>query len=160
MKLIFALSLAFMLGLSPRPGTAMEFSSVEERMSAKDLQATGLEKLSPQELAALNAWLRKQFSRVAQTREREVAATYEAKAEVERIAKTFVSSAILGDFSGWSGRTMFRLENGQVWKQTNSDVWHVKTSDPVAVIEKSGFMDTWMLHVDGYDRKTHVTRVQ
>ena len=34
------------------------FSSVEERMTGKEFKASGLDKLSDEELAALNSWLR------------------------------------------------------------------------------------------------------
>jgi hypothetical protein len=44
------------------PAAAQEFSSLEERMSAAEFKAAGLDKLSPAELEALNRWLRGQRS--------------------------------------------------------------------------------------------------
>ena len=35
-----------------------QFSSIEERMTGKEFSETGLVKLTPEELAALNEWLR------------------------------------------------------------------------------------------------------
>ncbi len=38
--------------------------------------------------------------------------------EVREAQKDFeLVSRISGDFSGWDGETVFRLENGQVWRQ-------------------------------------------
>ncbi len=32
-----------------------------------------------------------------------------------------LESRIIGDFGGWKGHTTFKLENGQVWTQANDD---------------------------------------
>jgi len=160
MKTLYIVAFFLLAGWLAQVSAATEFSSLEERMTAKEFYHTGLNQLSPEQLAALNAWLAKQFNQVAEIRAETVTAAYEAEKETERVAKSYVSSAITGPFDGWNGSSVFRLANGQIWKQTNADVWHVKTSDAVAVIEKSGFMDTWLLHIDGYDRKTHVKRIK
>ena len=31
-----------------------------------------------------------------------------------------ITSRIVGDFNGWKGNTVFRLSNGQVWRQTEA----------------------------------------
>jgi hypothetical protein len=32
-----------------------------------------------------------------------------------------VESTIVGDFHGWDGQTIFKLDNGQIWEQTEYD---------------------------------------
>lgn len=43
---------------------------------------------------------------------------------------------ILGEFTGWDGKTLFKLDNGQVWRQSTSGVYRFKSTDPEVVIEK------------------------
>jgi hypothetical protein len=52
-----------------------------------------------------------------------------------------------GEFSGWTGRTIFRLDNGQIWKQAASDLYVTKTEEDVQVViykSKSGY---WRLRI-------------
>ena len=46
-----------LLAFAAGSASAQEFSSLEERMSAKEFKEAGLDKLTPEELARLNAWL-------------------------------------------------------------------------------------------------------
>lgn len=43
---------------------------------------------------------------------------------------------IVGEFTGWDGKTLFKLDNGQVWRQSTSGVYRYKSTDPEVVIEK------------------------
>jgi hypothetical protein len=43
---------------------------------------------------------------------------------------------ILGEFTGWEGKTLFKLDNGQVWRQSTSGVYRHKATDPEVVIEQ------------------------
>src|SRR5687768_13605210 len=52
-----AVSLLIALALAA-PVAAQDFSSLEERMSDAEFRAAGLDRLSPEELANLNGWLR------------------------------------------------------------------------------------------------------
>ena len=71
------------------------------------------------------------------------AAKEQAKKEVrkelqkEREAETRILSRIAGKFSGWDGATQFKLENGQVWRQSEPGVYAPPTVDsPAVLIEK------------------------
>ena len=65
---------------------------------------------------------------------------------------------IVGPFSGWSGKTVFTLSNGQVWRQRNgSDYRHTAQGQTVAV--KKNFMGYWTLKVLSSGRTVGVRRI-
>ena len=65
---------------------------------------------------------------------------------------------IVGPFSGWSGKTVFTLSNGQVWRQRNgSDYRHTAQGQTVAV--KKNFMGYWTLTVLSSGRTVGVRRI-
>ena len=65
---------------------------------------------------------------------------------------------IVGPFSGWSGRTVFTLSNGQVWRQrSGSNYRHTAKGQVVAV--KKNFMGLWTLTVLSSGRTVGVYRI-
>ena len=65
---------------------------------------------------------------------------------------------IVGPFSGWRGKTVFTLSNGQVWRQRNgSDYRHTAQGQTVAV--KKNFMGYWTLTVLSSGRTVGVRRI-
>jgi hypothetical protein len=61
-----------------------------------------------------------------------------------------ISSRIAGEFNGWTGTTIFKLENGQVWVQedSNDHRWFKAVMNPPVEISQSMF-GGWKLVVDG-----------
>ena len=109
----------FILG-SAGPARAAEeilSGSIKEMMSPEEFKAAGLNKLSPEELEKLNAWL--QGYREATEK------VTEKKAEKKALTSFFkhepVVSRVDGSFAGLRGRTVIKLEDGTVWKQANID---------------------------------------
>lgn len=140
-------------------------------MTGKEFMAAGLEKLSPQELAALNDWIRRHSvatldtPTAAATTTTAAATATTASADRRGLSKdaddeTPIRSAIVGEFDGWDGQTVFKLENGMIWVQDDNDTFYVRDlENPVAVIEP-GMFNSWHLHVEGYRSKTKVRRIQ
>lgn len=152
------------------------FSSVEERMTGKEFMETGLNKLSEKELAALNLWLR---SHSVATLGAPVAVQPEsqntsasAAAEPATVVKdrrgleskdqdkTRIESQLVGEFSGWDGETVFKLANGMVWKQDESDTYFTKPLVNPMVTIKPGMWNAWRLSVEGYNKSLQVKRIQ
>jgi hypothetical protein len=50
-----------------------------------------------------------------------------------------VRARVVGEFTGWDGKTTFTLDNGQVWRQAVSGTYRFKATDPEVIIEK-GFL--------------------
>ncbi len=72
-----------------------------------------------------------------------------------------ITSRIVSDFDGWDGKTVFRLENGQVWiqKDVNSTLSWRGSSHPIATIRRKTF-NSDLLKVEGANKSVRVTRVK
>lgn len=44
---------------------------------------------------------------------------------------------VVGEFTGWDGKTIFKLDNGQVWRQSTPGTYRFKATDPEVIIEKA-----------------------
>ncbi len=88
---------------------------IQQMMTPQEFKAAGLGKLSPDELAKLNAWLQG-YRQVT-----EQAAEKKATARASRTKMDLIVSRVDGSFNGLTGRTIIRLEDGTVWKQANAD---------------------------------------
>ncbi|MGD8346814.1 MAG: hypothetical protein PVI83_06185 [Lysobacterales bacterium] len=145
------------------------FSSLEEQMTGKEFMASGLTKLSPEELDALNAWIRNRSlatldkpgpsASVAAAASTETGDLRGLPSDDERDDSP-IRSAIIGEFDGWDGQTVFRLENGMIWVQDDRDKFYARDiKNAVAVIEP-GMFDSWHLHIEGYKAECKVRRIQ
>jgi hypothetical protein len=103
---------------------------IQQIMSPEEFKAAGLNKLSPEELARLNAWLQG-YRQVT-----EQAAEKKATARASRTKLDVLVSRVDGSFDGLTGRTIIRLEDGTVWKQANADDRYRSrvTDHPAAVV--------------------------
>jgi hypothetical protein len=120
--------------LGPARAAREEISGdIQQIMTPAEFKAAGLNKLSPDELAKLNAWL--QGYRQVTEQKAEKKATARA-AKVERTKMDVLVSRVDGTFNGLTGHTIIRLEDGTVWKQANADdLYRPKNTDhPAAVV--------------------------
>ena len=161
-KFIWAL---LTLSLSTALIAAEGFSSLEEQMTGAEFSGAGLDKLTPQELEALNAWIRRRSlatlsaapapAAAATTSDRRGFKDYDDDEE-----RSTITSRIVGRFSGWDGQTVFKLENGMIWEQVDKDKFYVKEiQNPVANIEP-GMFGRWHLSIEGHDSECRVERIQ
>ena len=166
-RLLTASLLAF--ALSAGVAGAQEFSSLEEKMSAKEFREAGLDKLTPEELAALNAWLGAKMPGDAAPHLGGLAATAAAPVEDRRgfrdrdgdADESDIVTRIDGPFRGWRKLgERFVLNNGQVWEVTDApSKFVVNLVDPVVRIEEGAF-SAWYLSVDGYNARVKVKRIK
>lgn len=172
-KLLSAL-LALSIGTSLHASEG--FSSLEEQMTGSEYAAAGLNKLSQEELDALNAWIRNRSLATldAPTAAAGAGAATAATAATEASEdmrgfegrkgsdeeRTTITSRIVGKFDGWDGQTVFRLENGMIWVQADKRKSYIReVENPVVYIEPSLF-DSWRLHVEGQKADCKVRRIQ
>lgn len=87
------------------------FPGLERLMTVEQFRRTGLSTLSDSELEALNEWLIEYTAGDARILQETSEAVREAEKNFE------IKSRITGEFSGWEGDTIFRLDNGQIWQQ-------------------------------------------
>ncbi|MGE5212154.1 MAG: hypothetical protein ACM3NN_00540 [Nitrospirota bacterium] len=111
----FAFS-AMLVCVEPAIAEPPEMSgSIKEMMSPEEFKAAGLNKLSPDELQKLDAWLQGYRQITEQKAEKK------ATARASRAKMDVIVSRVDGTFGGLTGRTIIRLEDGTVWKQANAD---------------------------------------
>lgn len=156
--LLISLVLSAFIGGS---ALAQSFSSLEERMTEAEFKAAGLDKLSPEELARLNAFIAEETGKVASTLP---AATpmVDNRGFYERSGPDgAIITTISGEFRGWDGRgDRFTLDNGQVWEVTDSSTrLSVKLDNPEVTIEP-GVLGAWYLKVQGYNTRARVKRIK
>ncbi len=139
---------------------------IEEQMSSSERRATGISKLSPEELAALNAWLN---DRSIETVEATKTTPKDNRGFTERVADVFrgddntndvITSRLVGTFNGWDGETVFELENGMVWRQAETNLYTVRSVNNPEVVIRRGLFDRWRLQIKGYNKRLTVERVK
>jgi hypothetical protein len=126
---------AFLQAAEPEPSP---FPGVQKAMSPGDYAAAGLEKLDPAERAKLDEFIR---SYVSASNDRVATSAVEkAVKEHKAAAPEVIQSRIVGPFTGYTGTTVFTLENGQRWAQSQRDsAYFPKVDSPPVLIVKSGF---------------------
>lgn len=148
---------------------ASDFTSLEEQMNGREFQEAGLHKLSADELAALNAYIRERnllpdsegAPAEARTSGGEVLPpSVDLRGFENRETPDAIVSRIKGRFRGWQGNgTRFELENGQVWEQMDSETFAIDVDNPTVTIRNFAF-GTWRLKVDGYNNQIRVRRIK
>lgn len=118
------------------------FPGIENLMSPGQYRDAGLEKLTPEERDALNRWLLEYTAWEAPTIRR---SNQEVK---EKERSLVIKASVVGDFVGWSGKTVFKLDNGQVWRQRIDERFIYNGEDRRIEIRKNflGFYE--MTHVE------------
>lgn len=169
MRTIHTLLLATLFAL-PALALAQDAPPLQQAMSGEEFKAAGLDKLSPQELARLNAWLDR---RVEQQASVAVAAAVEqardeGRREVVEKNRGFfhfgsqepIEASIVGQFDGFGSRKRYTLDNGQVWEQVDSaTLAGVRRTNP-AVRIRPGALGAWWMRVDGHNTQAKVQRVE
>ena len=137
---------------------------LQRQMTAGEFKAAGLDKLSPEELSALNAWLQGKVqqataSAVEQARE-------EGRQEVIVKNRGFfdfgssepIEATLVGEFTGFGKGRQYTLDNGQLWEQTDdARVAGVRRQAPKVKITP-GLMGVWYLQVEGLNTRAKVRR--
>ncbi len=163
--LIFACCL-LLLGSSTQANQS--FSSLEERMTGREFRETGLHKLSDEELAALNRWIRQRSLAEGEVASHEGPGTDAAAAATSDDRglrssggdRETIHSRIVGNFTGWRGGTEFELENGMVWRQIGGGTFRIPAEDNPRVEIRPGVFGSWRLRVEGYNTQVRVERIR
>ncbi len=141
-----------------------------KNMSAEEMEQTGLEQLEPEQMEQLNSWMRGYLGQKEKEQRVERRKTKERffgffnrddklkEIAAEEIVES-IESRIMGDFYGWRGNTVFKLENGQIWKQGKTGGTYArKFTDPEIIIKKRG--ESYWLRIKGAKAAVQVTRVR
>src|SRR5215472_6987435 len=92
------------------PGLQLKIDQV---MSQREMQETGVSSLTPTQRRALDDWLNRYTARVLKAALTSDSETLSGRSSCSPAIETRTS----GDIEGWSGETVFKLDNGQIWEQ-------------------------------------------
>ena len=93
--------------------------------------------------------------------DRRVAAKLADKRESEKTKQSDsdFEARLTSDFTGWTGKTIFKLDNGQVWRQRSSANYRHRGSD-TRVKFKKNWMGGWEMTVVSSGKTVLVRKVQ
>ncbi|MEO8011479.1 MAG: hypothetical protein ABI650_07540 [Dokdonella sp.] len=138
-------------------------ATLEERMSEAEFKAYGLDKLSVEELRGLNRWLRGNAVTTGSSARADASesSTDERVGFRERLSdRTEIKARLPGKFTGWSGSTIFKLDNGQQWQQSESGTQSSLNLENAEITIKPKMMGNWLLVVDYCQCRIGVTRIK
>ena len=149
--------------LSPIAGAQTPQPAIEKQMTPEQFKAAGLDKLSADELAHLNAWL----GRTLDTQTAKASA--ETKQRIEHENRGFltfnsdepITAHISGDFHGFDKGRIYTLDNGQVWQQIDdAELAGVRLTDPEVRIKPAMVGNSWYMSVGKYNSRAQVKRIK
>jgi hypothetical protein len=150
--LVFICSMAALFASSNgqnKPPTKDSSLHIESLMTVAEFKSCGLNKLTPDEIAHLDAWLVSFGGRVAS------AASDNAKPSR---TPEVTESEIDGEFHGWDGETIFKLANGQIWQQAEYDYEYEYAYRPEVTIYKTA--GGYKLKVEDMEETIYVKRIK
>ncbi|WP_176693163.1 hypothetical protein [Arenimonas terrae] len=144
---------------------------LEQRLSAEQRAATGLDTLTPEQLALLNRLLREQATALVEAARSEAKA--EARAEGQAagtqrdpdpsrfigLADEPITARVQGEITGWKEGDEFRLDNGQVWKVLKGHFRLREAMVSPQVVVMPGVAGRWFLQVHEDLPKARVYRI-
>ncbi|MCW4456200.1 hypothetical protein OK348_15535 [Flavobacterium sp. MXW15] len=156
------LSIILLIGLASQPILAFAakraYVPLEQRLSVEQFQATGLDRLSTEQLALLN--------RLLDSEQTELVEHARAQGEREAVAgkplvrdREPVITRISGSIRGWSRGDVLRLENGQRWRVVQGDLFLRQPVDNPDVNIAPGNMGGWYLQLPGQNQRAKVERI-
>jgi len=89
----------------------------------------------------------------------ELAAAKAVEAEDEKLMNEPFEAMVTGSFSGWNGKTVFALDNGQVWRQRTGSSRYRHTRGDSKVRFKRSFIGLWTMTVLSTGRSVGVRRI-
>lgn len=159
--------LLFLLFFSVSLVTADTPKNIGNLMVPEDYAASGLDKLSADELLHLSEWVEKYrdgaITGPPPLPKKSTEMTEEEKVVVrqkneEEKAFELVAN-VIPSFKGWSGKTVFHLDNGQVWQQRQTSRVKYSGDDATVVITRNAMGGYVMRHPDS-GRTVGVKRIR
>ena len=114
-RIVLCIFLAFLCVVA-RAQTTDFALRIEQLMTPQELKETGVSGLTDTQRHALNVWLNHYSRTLLQLATRNTAAE-PPQSIVQSKCSPAVESNLAGEFEGWSGETIFKLDNGQIWEQ-------------------------------------------
>lgn len=149
---MFRYCFALVLMLFTHLVLSAENPDVRELMSAEEFAASGFERLTEDEIAAINRWLVRYTAQDAEV-------MIDDSPAVKELSSAAIKSRIDGEFSGWNGPTQFHLKNGQTWETRSTRRYSYSAVDPEVEIT-TNWMGISRMQIVDTGRAIRVRRVQ
>lgn len=178
---------ALLLFAAHDAGAQSSYVDIERRLTPEQLRETGLDRLTPAQLARLNQLLREEPAAQAAVPAAAPAPTAPptappaapavavapapaqaapAPAAAPATSSSFIGlndepirSRLKGSVSAWEPGTVFALENGQQWKVLKGSVKLPRPIEAPEVVVVPGIAGRWFLQVDENYPKARVYRI-
>lgn len=162
---------------------AEPIDTIESLMTAEEKELAGIGKLSETELTFLTKWLLTRSAKLNSTEglpssrsdltdpgrtkameteiERRVAnqlAERKVVEEKQKRSQTYLAS-IIGDFSGWQGKTILRLDNGDIFRQRGTSKYRHRESSRRVRVSRN-WAGGWELEVLSSGKKIVVNKLR
>ncbi len=157
-RLVSALCLLIGLSAGPASWASPDNKAIEQRLTPEQMHETGLDSLTPAQLARLNELLRKEASSEPAVAQERTGAERGATSYLGLDEKP-ITTRLKGSISSWEPGTEFALENGQVWKVLKGHMKLRKPLDAPEIVLVPGFAGRWFLQVDEDLPKARVYRI-
>lgn len=159
------LVLALGLAVTPAMRATQSVPSFSATLSTEQRKSLGLEKLSPHEIAALDAaveaYRNSTEANVVKRAAESAVAEYRKQAEPAVAARAvdaykrkqaethqeLIEAKIDGRFTGWDGHTEFKLDNGQIWRQVGSDMYYLSPQQNTPIEIRLSKYGSYRLHL-------------
>lgn len=146
---------------------ADELPSIESLMTESELRATGVSELSADQIEALNAWLVRFRDGEISEAIAEAPASTDSHSSQQQVPDVYpppresivIESRIDGELEGWTGKTRFLLQNGQIWEQRRRGRWKVSLMNPEVRLTQN-FLGAWEMEVVSEGRSIGVRRLR
>ncbi len=139
--------------------TEQRYVDIEQRLTAEQRHATGVDTLSTEQLALLNRLLREQPTTPAKV-ESQPSEPQSARPSFVSSDNTPIKSRLQRSVDGWEPGTVFTLENGQKWKVLKGSVKLPNTLQAPEIIVVPGIAGRWFLQVSEDMPKARVERIE
>ncbi|MFY2763172.1 hypothetical protein [Arenimonas sp. MALMAid1274] len=139
-----------------------DYVPLEQRLSPEQQRATGLDTLSPAQLALLNRLLREDAAQVVEAVRAQAQAEAAPKSDPSRyigLGDEPIRSQVQGRVTGWKPGDEFRLANGQVWKVLKGKLTLDAPRESPEIVVVPGIAGRWFLQVDEDLPKARVYRI-
>ena len=144
--------LALIMMLATLPALSAGDPNIRELMTTQEFAASGLSRLSNDEMDAINRWLARYTAQDAA----EMLSSSPAVSEVESAG---IKSKIDGEFSGWNGPTRFPLKNGQIWETRSTRRYNYSAVDPDVEITRN-FLGIYRMRLVDTGKAINVRRIR
>ena len=136
-------------------------------LPSADFVAAGLGRLTPEELARLDALIAARAAPPPAAVPGPAPAAAPARALVGPVRRAApaaeevetIESRLTGEFRGWEPRTVFALENGQRWQETGGSTYAGPPLAAPAVRIRAGALGAYWMRIEGVRLEVKVRRV-